>query len=456
MFQSFRTSVADARRHGDLYFAALLSQDSILKAFASASATWQGWVYTPAITVWVFLAQCLSPDHSCREAVARLITWRMTRGLKSCSADTGAYCAARNSLPEETVYKLLRDTGRQTEDEAPQAWLWHGRKVRVADGSTFTMPDTPENQAAYPQQKSQKPGCGFPIARIVVIFSLAVGSVLEAAMGQYKGKQTGENSMFRQLYDVLEEGDIVLVDRYFAGWCDIALPLARGVDVVVRKHQHRPTDFSKGQRLGKDDHLVSWLRPKRPKWMSAEQYATLPEELKLREIRIHVGQKGFRTQSLVVVTTLLDADEYPPEEIAVLYRRRWEAELHLRSIKIVLQMDHLRCKTPERVRNEFYMHMLGYNLIRRVMAVAAYQSGKSPWQISFKGTLQTLSQFLPLLSTKIAAEAWCEVLLTAAATHIVGNRPGRFEPRRVKRRPKPHKLLMKHRRLYTTQDEQSS
>ncbi len=448
MVHSFRAAVADARRHGDLYFAALLPQDRIEKAFGAARWLWQGWIYTPTVTVWVFLSQCLSPDHSCRDAVARLIAWRLACGLKPCSADTGAYCTARGGLPEEALHGLVRETGREIEDESPQTWLWHGRKVRVVDGSTLTMPDTEENQAAYPQQKTQKPGCGFPIARILVIFSLSLGTVLEAAIGKYHGKQTGENSLFRTLYDALEEGDIILADRYFSGWSDIALPLQRGIDLVVRKHQHRRTDFRSGERLGKDDHLIVWTRPQRPKWMSVEQYATLPIELTLREVRIRVSQKGFRTQSLVVVTTLLDAEAYPPEEIALLYRRRWQAELYLRSLKIVLQMDHLRCKTPERVRNEFYTHLLGYNLIRGVMAAAAFQSGQSPWEISFKGTLQTLGQFLPILLSKVSSEAWCEALLTAVATHNVGDRPDRFEPRLRKRRPKPYKHLREPRRNY--------
>jgi hypothetical protein len=326
MFHSFQAAVADARRHGDLYFAALLSQDRIEKAFGNARWFWQGWIYTPAVTVWVFLSQCLSPDHSCRDAVARLLAWRLAQGFTPCSADTGGYCTARGGLPEEALHAMVRETGKQVEDESAKAWLWHGRKVRVVDGSTITMPDTPENQAAYPQQKTQKPGCGFPIARILVIFSLAAGTVLEAAIGKYQGKQTGENSLFRKLYDALDEGDIILADRYFSGWSDIALPLARGIDIVVRKHQHRPTDFRTGERLGKDDHLISWTRPARPKWMSVEQYATLPGNLTLREVRIHVVQKGFRTQSLVVVTTLLDAEQYPPKEIAQLYRQRWQAE----------------------------------------------------------------------------------------------------------------------------------
>ena len=173
------------------------------------------------------------------------------------------------------------------------------------------MPDTPDNQAAYPQQKSQKPGCGFPIARILVIFSLSVGSVLEAAIGKYKGKRTGENSLFRGLYPTLAEGDVVLADRYFSGWFDIVLMQQRGVDMVIRKHQLRRTDFRTGKRLGKEDHLVVWPRPQRPKWMSTEQYATLPDDLTLREVRIRVAQKGMRTRSLVVVTTLLDAEQYP-------------------------------------------------------------------------------------------------------------------------------------------------
>jgi hypothetical protein len=455
MFQSFRASVAQARRHGNLYFAALLSQDRILKAFGAARAAWQGWIYTPAVTVWVFLSQCLSPDHSCRDAVTRLMAWRLAYGLKPCSADTGAYCTARSDLPEEALHRLVLETGMETEDQSPAAWLWRGRKVRVVDGSTVTMPDTPENQAAYPQQKSQKPGCGFPTARILVIFSLSVGTVLEAAIGKYKGKQTGENSLLRGLYDTFAEGDVILADRYFSGWFDIALPLRRGLDVVLRKHQLRHTDFRQGRWLGKDDHLVSWSKPARPAWMSPAPYRELPDALTLREVRVRVVQKGFRTRSLVVVTTLLDATRYPSEEIALLYRQRWQAELHLRSLKIVLQMDQLRCKKPERVRNEFWMHLLAYNLIRGVMATAAQQAGKCPWEISFKGTLQTLSQFLPLLMADATTEAWCKALLAAVAAHLAGDRPNRFEPRRVKRRPKHYPRLQKHRHLYTSRDEPS-
>ncbi|HWB13462.1 MAG TPA: IS4 family transposase [Pirellulales bacterium] len=448
MDAAFRNAVAAARREGGLFFAGLLSQDRILQAFGDARWKWQGWIYTPAVTVWTFLSQCLSPDQSCRDAVARLMAWRLARGMHPCSPETGAYCTARGQLPEEACSQLVRETGRQVDDAAPPDWRWLGRRVLNVDGSTIKMPDTEANQAEYPQQSSQAGGCGFPIARIVVIFSLAVGAVLDAAIGKYQGKQTGENSLFRTLHNTLRNGDVVLADRYFSGWFDIALLQQQGVDVVIRKHQLRRTDFRLGVRLGPDDQLVCWRKPPRPDWMSHEQYHALPETLTMREVRIRVTQRGFRTRNLVVVTTLLDSDQYPASEIAALYQRRWQAEIHLRSLKSVLQIDHLRCKTPERVRNEFYMHLVGYNLIRELMATAAFRAGVSPWTISFKGALQTINNLAPLLTSRITTTEWCEAVLNAIATHEVGHRPDRVEPRVVKRRPKPYKLMTRPRREY--------
>ncbi len=448
MFGSIRAAAEAARRHGDLHFAALLPEQVILEAFGAASSLWQGWIYTPAVTVWVFLAQCLSADHSCREAVAQFLAWRIARGLRPCSAETGAYCTARGQLPEAACHELVRRTGRESERAVPDEWLWRGRRVRVVDGSTITMPDTPENQAEYPQLESQRPGCGFPIARICVIFSLAVGTVLEAAISPYQGKRTGENSLFRTLHGILTADDVVLADRYFGGWFDIALLAERMVDVVVRKHQLRRTDFRTGLRLGRDDHLICWKKPARPRWMTREVYAALPDELTLREVRVRVRQRGFRTKSLVVVTTLLNHETYGTVEIAALYRRRWQAELDLRSLKTVLQMDHLRCKTPERVRNEFNLHLLGYNLLRGVTATAAREADAIPWEISFKGTLQTLTGFLPWLTSAVSFDAWYRALLQAIAAHVVGNRPDRYEPRRVKRRPKSYKFLREPRSNY--------
>jgi hypothetical protein len=448
MFASFRAEVAAARRHGDLFFAALLSQEVILAALGVTSSLWQGWIYTPEVTTWVFLSQCLSADHSCRDAVARLAAWRVTQGLHACSAETGAYCTARDHLPEETCKQLVRQTGKELEEQSPREWLWHGRRVRTADGTTMTMPDTEANQAEYPQQKNQKPGCGFPIARVLVIFSLAVGTVLEVAIRPYEGKLTGENSMLRTLHDSFAAGDVVLADRYFSGWFDLALLHQRSVDVVVRKHQLRANDFRAGRRLGHDDHVVCWTKPSRPKWMSRECHAGLPHELVLREVRVRVRQRGFRVKTLVVVTTLLDAEEFSADAIADLYRLRWQAELNLRSLKTVLSMEHLRCKTPHRVRNELYMHLLGYNLIRKAMALAASESAICPWQVSFKGTLQTLNTFLPLLGSCMNIADGCKALLACLATHIVGDRPDRYEPRLVKRRPKQYKHLREPRHNY--------
>lgn len=445
---AFRRAIAKARQHGSLYFASLLPEDRINAAFGKARDLWQGWIYTPAVTVWVFLSQCLSADHSCRDAVARLIAWRITNRLSPCSAVDGAYCTAREHIPEAAGRQLLRETGREVDDEAPAEWRWQGRRVLNVDGSTVTMADTSENQREYPQLSTQAPGCGFPIARIVVVFSLAVGTVLDAAIGRYQGKQTGENSLFRTLHDLLREGDVVLADRYFSGWFDLALLQARGVDVVVRKHQARPSDFRTGRRLGRDDHLVFWSKPVRPDWMSRAEYDQLPDRLTLREVRVRVTQKGFRTKTLMVVTTLLDANQISSGALSQLYRRRWQAELNLRSLKIVLQMDQLRCKTPHRVRNEFYMHLIGYNLIRRVMAVAAFASGVEPWEVSFKGALQTLNHLLPVLSMRGSTEAWCTALLEAVSTHLVGQRPDRYEPRVRKRRPKQYPLLREPRVNY--------
>jgi len=443
-----RRAVAQVRRSQSLCFAALLAEDRIDKALGEARELWQGWIYTPAVTVWVFLAQCFSRDHSCRDAISQLIAWRLSRGQSACSARTGAYCTARDALPEEACRHLLRETGQSVADQVPAHWLWQGRNVVVADGSTITMADTPKNQAAYPQMACQRPGCGFPIARIVVLFALATGTVLEATLGRYQGKRTGEPSLFRTLHDALKAGDVFLADRCFSGWCDIALLQQRGVDCVLRKHHMRPTDFRQGRRLGKDDHLVTWKKVERPEWMSRKQYQQLPDELTLREVRVRVRQRGFRTKEVLVVTTLLDPERYPPEAIAELYRRRWQAELNLRSLKIVLQMDHLRCKTPHRVRNEFYMHLIGYNLIRKIMAAAAVHAGVEPWTISFKGALQTIHQLLLVLVAPISAQAWCQVLFDSIAAHPVGHRPDRIEPRVLKRRGKTYSLMIKPRAEY--------
>jgi hypothetical protein len=249
-------------------------------------------VFTPLVTICTFLTQVLSDDHSCRAAVARLLAWRSARGLPPCSADTGGYCKARRRLPETLLPRLVRDTGDRLREDVPEAWLFHGRNVTLVDGSTVSMPDTAENQAEYPQHGNQAPGCGFPIARIVVLIALATGAVLDAAIGPRKGKLSGESTLLRSLHGRLACGDILLSDRCFCSYFEVAMLSGRGVDVVMRQNENRPVDFRSGRRLGHDDHLVVWHKPQRASWMDPETYATIPETITIRELRVRAAQRG--------------------------------------------------------------------------------------------------------------------------------------------------------------------
>ena len=454
MFDSLRSRVARIRRSDELYFDALLPQENIQSSFGEASRILDSArIYTTAVTVWTFLAQVMSIHHGCVVAVTKLIAFRVARGLSVCSAETGAYCIARDKLDEEAMQRLLTSSGQAIEDQAPDHWLWRGHRVITADGTTVTMADTAENQTAYPQLRAQQPGCGFPIMRLVVLFAVSTGVVLEAAAGKYRGKLTAEVSLFRQIDGVIEEGDVFLADRAYSGWFDLARLMARGAHVVVRKHQKRKTDFRTGVRYGKDDHAVFWDRPQRPEWMDPAEYECYPDFLTLREIRIRVATPGFRTREVIAVTDLLDDLEYTKEDLAALYRRRWQAELNLRSIKTVMQMEHLRCKKPHRVRNELRAHLIAYNVIRQMMAEASVRGGVQPWQISFKGALTTLTELLPLVGVVGDGDFFCDVLLNCCLTHAVGRRPDRYEPRVLKRRPKPYKLMTKPRRQYKPGEE---
>lgn len=450
MFDSLRSRVADLQRSDQLAFASLLPQETIRSAFGDASNILDSArIYKTTVTIWVFLSQVMSANHGCVAAVTKLIAYRVACGLRPCSVKTGAYCIARDKLDESSMHRLLTDTGEAIENDVPEHWRWLGHRVVTADGTTISMPDTAENQAEYPQQKAQQPGCGFPVMRVVVFFALATGTVLETAMGKYKGKLTAEINLFRQSDHCLSENDVFLGDRAYGGWFDLARLIGRGVHVVVRKHQARKTDFRTGIRYGHDDHAVFWDKPRcRPAWMSVDEYKSYPDFLTLREIRIRVSTPGFRTREIIVVTDLLDDIEYPKDDLAALFRRRWQAELNLRSIKSVMQMDHLRCQEPHRVRNECRAHLLAYNLIRQVMREAALEGGVEPWQISFKGTLTTLLEILPLLTLLGNTDQTYRVLLGCCLTHEVGNRPDRNEPRVIKRRTITHKLMTKPRSQY--------
>ncbi len=405
-------------------------------------------LYTPLVTLWTFLGQVLGPDRSCRAAVAKLLALLGARGADSgdlCEPDTGPYCKARQRLPEALLSRLARESGADLHRKYPAGKLLGGRPVKVVDGTTVSMPDTEENQDAYPQPRTQKAGLGFPLMRLVAVMSLNCAAVLEVAFGAYSGKGSGEPSLFRAaLLDSLAAGDVVLADRYFASFWLIAMMLARGADSVMRQHQRRRVDFRSGVRLGHDDHRVTWARPsKPPEWMDQATYDALPAELTVREARVRVAVKGFRVKWLVIVTTLLDAGLYTKDEIARAFRCRWHAELDLRSIKRTMGMSVLRCHTPAMVRKEAWMHLLAYNLVRAVMARAAEAAGIEPREVSFAGAVQTLDAFAPALRLAGAADLprlW-GLILGAVASHRVGNRPDRYEPRAVKRRAKPIALL---------------
>jgi hypothetical protein len=393
-------------------------------------------VSTPLTTVRMLLAQALDPDPSLRQAVSRLLAEEAMAGRGHISANTGAYSQARHRLPEGVLKRLTRQSGHTLLRQAPAAWRWKGRNVKIADGTTVSMPDTPANQAAYPQPPNEKPGLGFPLARLLVIFSLAVGTVLEAAVGPFAGKQTGETALLRSLHDQLNEGDILLSDRYFCSYFELALLRQRAIDAVMRLHQRRPVDFRTGRRLGQEDQLVVWTKPKRPEWLDEATYQQLPDTLELRIVRLRVPQRGFRTKTIVVATTLNDPTVASRTDLTDLYRMRWHAELDLRSLKQTLQMGILRGKTPAMVRKEVWAHFLAYNLIRTIMAQAALRHQVLPREILFKGALQTLLALAPHLLVAAIDELpeLVDRLLVAIAQHRVGDRPDRYEPRARKRR----------------------
>jgi hypothetical protein len=404
-------------------------------------------IYTPAITLWAFLAQVLSAGKSCVAAVARVMVLRIALGLPPCSAHTGAYCKARAKLPEDFLRRLTYAAGEACEDQAPDDWRWRGRRVLLADGCEVTLPDTPENQKAYPQHSSQGPGLGFPVLRLVVLLTFATASLVGAAFGPHQGKETGETALLRELLGRLRPGDVVVADRYYCSYWMVALLWQLGVDVVFRLHQRRDHDFRRGRRLGAGDHVVTWAKPSRPAWMDPGTYAQLPGELTIREVRFRVETPGYRPEEIVAATTLCDAGEYAKDDIADLYHRRWHVELDIRAIKQALRMDKLACKAPAMARRELWAHLLGYNLVRAAMAQAAAVRGLSPRQVSFAGAVQILEAFrwLLLCSRGAARGAVCLAVLVAIGAHEVGDRPGRCEPRRVKRRPKSYGWLTQPR-----------
>ena len=420
-----------------LSFFNLLTGPRLLSTIEELQPEFRERTFPPTETLSMFLSQAMSADRSCQNVVNTMAVQRLAQGLQPHSTGTSSYCKARQRLPLPMVSELVRCTAQLVTEELPAQWCWQGRPVKLVDGTTVTMPDTAENQAAYPQQSGQKPGLGFPICRIVGILCLASGSLINAAMGPYKGKGGDEQTLLRGLLDSLKQGDLLLGDAYFATYFLLAELQAHGIDAVFEQHGSRKksTDFRQGKKLGAKDHLITYKKPKKkPDWMTEDYYQSAPNTLTIRELKV---------DHKILVTTLLCSKKTTKKALQDLYKNRWHVELDLRHIKTTLGMEVFSCKSPDMVEKEMWVYFLAYNLIRLVMAQSAALTGLLPRQISFKHTLQIWQ--VHRQRQHLIEDEYLLVLCLLIAENCVGNRPGRIEPRKVKRRPKPYPFLMEPR-----------
>jgi hypothetical protein len=373
-------------------------------------------LYPPTVALSMFIQQSLDEDGSCQRAVNSWAAQRAVEGLSVQSIRTGAYCRARQRLPLEMVTALVRETGELLCAQAAIGWCWRGRTVKLVDGTSISMPDTPDNQAQYPQPSSQATGVGFPLARLVGVVCLSTGVVVDAAIGPFEGKGRSEHDLVRKLLGAFRAGEVVLFEQQGS----------------------RRTDFRCGHRLGPRDHVVTWRKPRqRPHWMTVEHYEAYPSELTVREVKV---------DKRVLVTTMLDSGKTRKKDLSDLYAQRWQVELDLRNIKTTLGMEVLRCLTAQMVEKELWVNLLAYNLIRLLMAQAALEAGLHPRDLSFKHAVQMWTLWLSLHHAR--SQDWHrETLLKLIAQIQVGKRPGRLEPRARKRRPKPYPWLKVPRHL---------
>lgn len=446
----FRDLLEPFLQQPGLPFADVLDAEAVEQAFRQRDALFAtDAVFSTPVVLWAFLAQVLRDGKgaACANAVADIATYMHQTGRHPPSGDTGDYCRARAKLHPAALRDLIRQTARQLDQQARPDWLWHGRCAKLVDGFTFTMPDTPANQQAFPQQKTQAPGVGLPIARACAVLSLTTAAIHDLAIGPYQGKQTGETALLRNILDSLDPGDVVVFDRYYCSYMMLALLKLRRLDACARLHQCRPDDLGCGRRLGPGDRLVTWTRPERPEWMPPELYQQMPETLTLRMLQFDVTVPGRRVETITIVTTLIDPVAYLKEAIAELYGYRWNAELDIRDIKQTLGLDHARCKTPEMVQRELWVTLLAYNLIRKVIATAAAVHDKQPRQIGFTLACQTVLSSWMLLATGTCRDLRqvTESALARIAANEVANRPGRIEPRVLKRRRHRYPLMTRPR-----------
>ena len=407
-------------------------------------------IFTLRRTFWGFLYQALNPGCPCREIVRQIQALFCLQNRRGVDDDNSAYCQARLRLPLETLQRIRQAVAARADQLLPPAQaLWHDLHPKVIDGTTVTLPDTPENQRAYPQSRSQKPGCGFPLLKIVGLFSLSSGVLLDYAKGN---KHQHELALLLPLLDRFKPGDLAIADRGFSCFVLIALLLLRGVGSLFRLHQARRLDWRKGQRLGKNDRLFLWSKPsQKPRYLPQALWQLIPSALPVRRLRFQLKVRGFRPESVTLVTTLIDAQAYPAQEVAELYARRWTVELWFRDIKTSMGMERLRCQSPQMVQKELEIFFIAYNLVRALMAEAAALHEVPVDRISFKGTVDAARQYSIAIAQARSQKKQRELvaeLLAILARDAVPDRPGRVEPRAVKRRPKPFPLLNRPRRRF--------
>src|SRR6266446_4089208 len=453
-FPAFRARLAPlGRQVQHLRQHSLLHLDLLLNSFLPPgllSQTQEGAhsrerIYTLRRTFFGFLYQVLKPDCSCREVVRQIQALFALQGGQRVDEGTSAYCQARAGLPLDTLSRLRCAVAAHAERARS---LWHGLRIKVIDGTSTSLPDTPKNQRAYPQPGGQKPGCGFPLLRLVGLFSLGTGVLLDYAKGN---KHHHELRLLQRLLDQFKPGDLAVADRGFSSYVLLGLFFLRRVACLFRLHQARSADLRRGQRLGKNDRLVVWHKPQqKPRWLPQSWWKKIPEQLTLRVLRFKLCRRGYRPDSVTLLTTLLDAKEYPAQDLAELYARRWHIELWFRSIKTSMGMEVLRCQSPQMVHKELEMFLIAYNFIRCLMAQAAALHDVPLERLSFKGTVDSVRQFSIAIAqapSKKKQKQLIAQLLEVIASDEVPERLGRREPRAVKRRPKPYQLLNRPRHL---------
>jgi hypothetical protein len=406
-------------------------------------------IYSLRLTCECFLWQLLKPSTACREVVRQVQALFRLQGRGQVDEGDSAYVQARHRLPRERLEKILVATAQAADRRVGSVGPLQGRPVKVADASSTQLADTADNQKRYPQPASQKKGCGFPVMKLVALFSLTSGALLNVILGSLHHHDL---RLLRGLWEQLKKGDILLGDRAFGEYTTLAGLPTQGVDVVARLHSRRKVDFRKARRLGPHDGLFVWTKGyQQSQILSASEWALLPAQITVRIVRFTTTIRGFRSRRITLVTTLLDPKLYPAQELVSLYARRWRLELCFRDLKTTMGMEQLRCKSPDMAEKELLAYLIAHNLIRCVIAEAVALHQVDLEGVSFKGSVDALRQYSDAIAQarnrKMRRQLWEDLLLNLARD-LVPNRPNRTEPRAVKRRPKPYPLLNKPRRKF--------